>query len=401
MEDRISRVIRHYMDCGEIAGAVLMVRRDGELVYDQAFGYADIHKAVKTHRKTVFRLCSMTKPITAAAIMQLEETGRIDLNDPLSKFIPQFCHMKVCSRRVGQEAYEPDPDSPAGVKAGKEVLEQMEYVDAAREITIFDLLNHSSGLGMGPAGCAMAEQFPRTKESVQDRAARYAQIPLDFQPGTGTGYSACAAFEVLAAVVETVSGESFYGYLRDHIFTPLDMQDTSFALTKNQEERLCRLYEYTHGELTDVTDDCEDWAGMDPGRTGVDSGAAGLFGTVEDYEKFAHMLLNKGQLAGNRILQADTVERMAGKGVDCPHWLDPGTRWGLGMAVFADPDRIHRKLSPGTFGWSGAFGTHFYVDPSRNMEVVLGINRSNIGGSGSHVSFAVEEGVHEMFCCLT
>lgn len=398
MEKKVEDVLKHFVDNGEIAGAVIMVRKAGEIVEDFAYGYGDLEKKTPVNKKTMFRMASMTKPITATAVMQLVEKGKIDLYDEVKKYIPEFADMKVCKEKLGMEVYVPDPDSPTGQSAKNEVIQSMEYVPAERDITIFDLLNHSSGLGMGPIGDTLAERVNDPDDTLLERAVKYASLPLDFQPGTASGYSAVVAFEVLAAIVELVSGENYDDYLKKHIFAPLGIEDITYRINEEQKTRIPRLYEYTEDkELVDVTDTSVCWKEVNPEICKYHSGAAGIVGTVEEYEKIAHMFLNRGELNGQQILLPETVEMMAGKGISHDSSMIPGIFWGLGMSVMDEPSRINSSREKGSFGWSGAFGTHFYVDPVHDLEVVLGANRSNIGGAGSYVSFAVEDAVKEMF----
>lgn len=375
-----------------------MVRKEGQLVCQYTVGYEDIPNKKPVTLDTMFRLASMSKPVTAIAVMQLVEQGKIGLYDPISRYIPEFSGQKVCEKNLLPMTYAPDANSPTGQKAMKEEIEHMTYIPAQRDITVFDLLTHSSGLAMGPVGNTLSEAYLGQPDTLLSRAKKYATLPLDFQPGTFSGYSAMAAFEVLGCLVEMISGLAFEEYLKKNLFLPLGATDLAFTLTSDQLARVPRLYEYTEqGTLMDVTDDSHGWDGMDPTKYGYHSGAGGLFGTVRSYERIAHMLLNKGQLDGVRVLKEETVEEMAGKGIS--HDLEPfaGCFWGLGMMVFGEKKKTGRSLSRGTFGWSGAFGTHFYMDPDNQLEMVLGINRSNIGGAGSYVSFAVEEAIYQTY----
>lgn len=392
MLNKAEMILKDFVDKREIAGAALLIRKKGELITEFAYGYTDLEEKTPVDRNTMFRLASMTKPITAIAVMQLVESGQIHLYDEIKKYIPEFTAMKVCKNKLGEEVYQPDPTSPSGKRVGREKLEEMIYVPEKRPVTIFDILNHSSGLGMGPVGNTMAEDMMRPQDTLQERAVKYAQLPLDFQPGEGCGYSALVGFEVLAAIVERVSGTSFDEYLKERIFVPLGINDIIFEPNEEQKNRMSRLYEYTGTDLVDVTEQNVFWKLLDPDFSSYHSGAAGLIGTVEEYEKIAHMFLNKGVLEGNRILRQESVEQMAGYGISHQSIALPGYFWGLGVSV-ADQKCLR---SPGSFGWSGAFGTHFYVDPMQEMDLVLGVNRSNIGGADSYVSHAVEAAVSEM-----
>ena len=397
-ENKLLSMLQGYIDSHEIAGAVVMVRKKGELMCEGALGWADIENRIPVKMDTIFRLASMSKPVTGIAVMQLVEQGKAALTDPITRFFPEYASMKVCEKDLMPLYYSPDANSPTGKEALKEQVEAMTFVPAYRDVTVFDLLTHSSGLGTGPVGNALMAKFPSPVKGLQERCRMMAQLPLDFQPGKANGYSGLAAMELLGGMVERVSGMAFEAYLRKNLFDPLEIRDMGFFLTPEQEKRASRLYEYTEaGTLADVTDTDGGWKAMNASCTGFVSGAAGLLGTVPGYERIAHMLLNKGELDGVRILKPETVEAMAGKDIAAKHVPSPGNIWGLSMMVFQDREENKRFLTPGTYGWSGAFGTHFYMDPANDLEMVLGVNRSNIGGAGSYVSIAAEKAIFESY----
>ena len=397
-KDFMQETLEKYIENQEIAGAVIKVRKDGKLVYDGSFGYADIEKKIPVNDRTIFRLASMSKPVTAIAVLQLIESGKIGLYEEVKKYLPEYTRMKVCAEKLNPADYEPDPDNPTNAGVDDAVRKNMKYVPSDRDLTIFDLLNHSSGLGMGPIGCSILEEVKERNDSIRDRARKYAALPLDFQPGTASGYSAVANFEVLAAVIEAASGEDFYDYLKKHMFEPMNITDLTFDPDEDQLRRMSRLYEYVEDDhLVDVTDTDPIWLRMDPVITHYYSAAAGLLGSIEEYEKIAHMLLNKGEFEGRQILKPESVEMMAGKGISHEARLFPPIFWGLGVSVMDMPEVLHSSRAKGSFGWSGAYGTHMVVDPSNNLEFVLGVNRSNIGGAGSYVSFACEDAVKAMY----
>ena len=389
-------VLQKYVSDNEIAGAVLLIRKDGQLVYDKAFGYADIRNKTSVTKKTMFRLASMTKPITAIAVMQLVEMGKIGLYQGVETYLPRFAGQKCCKENLLSAQYQPDPNNPLGDV--REFL-NVPLVPAQRPITVFDLLNHSSGLGMGTVGCTLAQKVARYGQTIQQRAEAYAQIPLDFQPGTASGYSSVVAFEVLAAIIEAVSGEDFEGYLENHIFKPMGITDITFRPNLEQQARIPRLYKYQQetGTLADVTQSDKHWERMNTLVTDYCSASTGLYGTVEDYEKIVQMLLDRGTFHGVRILKPETVDMMAGKGISHNSRTNPGVYWGLSMYVMEDPKYKDSGRTVGSYGWSGAFGTHFFIDPKNNLEMVLGVNRSNIGGAASAVALAMEHAIKEAF----
>lgn len=395
--NKIEMLLREYVDRHEIAGATVLIRKDEKIVEDFSYGYADLEKKIPIGKTTMFRMASMTKPIIAIAVMQLIEQGKIGLYIPIKELFPVFSKIKVCKERIGDEVYVPDPNSPSGRKVDYSIIDNMQYVEAERDITIFHLLNHSSGLGMGPVGNTLIEKIIKPNDTLEERAVKYANIPLDFQPGEGSGYSGVAAFEILAAVVEKISGERLQEYLTNHIFKPMKIEDITYELTEEQKRRMPQLYEYREEKLWDVSLTDSSWKEMNPMLNAYQSGSAGIVGSIEEYEKIAHMLLNQGNLNGVQILKPETVKMMAGEGISHDSVMRPGSYWGLGVNVKNPLPGAKTGRTKGSFGWSGAYGTHFFVDPQNKLELVLGVNRSNIGGAGSYVSLALEKVVKEIF----
>lgn len=397
--EKITELMDHYVRNNEIAGAAVCVQRDGREIYRKSFGMADRENRIPVTERTVFRLASMTKPIIAIAVMKLAEADKLRLEDRLSDYIPAYRSRKVVKEPVDMmKFYNPDPDHPLG-PAALEELKRAELVDAKREVTIYDCLSHSSGVGMGPVSGAWLEKHIRAEIPLAERVELYAQAPGDFQPGEASGYSAVAAFDSLGRVIEIVSGMDLNTFLRKEIFEPLGIRDITYLPDLEQQGRLCRLYEYEEKtrELTDVSDVPSDLQLVDPRLYGYFSGGAGLFGTLEDYCKIAQLLVNRGSCGGVRILKEDTVDKMAGKGIPHDKVISPGMFWGLGMAVFNDPQKAGRGLTPGSYGWSGAYGTHFYIDPCSRLTTVLMVNRSNCGGAGSYISLALEQAVYDSY----
>lgn len=224
----------------------------------------------------------MSKPITGIAVMQLAEQNRLSVHDPVRKFIPAFAQLRVCKNSRGNKLYVPDPNRPAGETTAQELLARMEYEPAQSDITVLQLLSHCSGLGMGPVGNAYLDRLAAPEDTILQRAEKYARLPLDFQPGAGSGYSGRAAFEVLAAIVEIVSGQAFSEYLDRCLFRPLGIRELGFVFTPEQQSRIPRLYQYENGGLTDVSDTDISWRQMDPLYF---SGSAGMLDSMEEYEK--------------------------------------------------------------------------------------------------------------------
>ena len=269
----------------------------------------------------------------------------------------------------------------------------MKTIPSKRDITIRDLLSHSSGLEQGIGGYATMLRDKTVRTTNAEQAEKYAKQPLDFEPGTGTGYSPIAGFDVLISVIESASGEKADDYFRNHIFLPLDMNNSTFHPTQKEKENLVQIYKKSGKSLKNVTGKKADMKSFFTIAEGSDyvSGSGGLYSTAEDYEHFAQMLLDSGVYNGKRILSEESVKLMQTEAPKKHLEPEPGFVWGLGVKIRQDPIKGKTPATEGTFGWSGAYGTHFFVSPKDNMECVFMTNVSNIGGSSSKVSQKVEE----------
>lgn len=329
---RIGQMIDRRIAAADIPGAVTLVARNGRIVHFEARGVMDIDSKKPMPKDAIFSLASLTKPITAAAIVMLVEEGRLRLTDPVSQYIPALKDLKVA-------------------------VTPSQTVPASRAITIRDLLTHTSGV-VSPA------QIPtETTATLANFLPRFAAEPLEFQPGTRWRYSNTVAFDTLARVVEVVSGTTYDRFLRERIFEPLGMRNTAHALDATQKERLATRYDTTPGGLQKV---------QRPETRAYFGGGWGLNSTAEDYFRFAQMLLNKGEADGKRLLSPRAVELMAS--IQVPDTLpgrQPGESWGLGVRVISDAAARNTWLSNGSFGWTGASGTHFWVDPKENLVAIL------------------------------
>ncbi len=283
----------------------------------------------------VFRIMSMTKPVVAFAVLMMVEEGKVRLNDPISRFIPGLGDFSVAA-----------PSIPVSVAA-------------SRDPTVEDLLTHTSGLmSGGPSGEVQIEIGPR--ESLADVLPRLSDAPLDFDPGTRWAYSAQFGFDVLAHIVEITSGLPFDRFARERIFEPLDMDDTYFYPVSGHP-RLTTLYRSEDSALTEIPD-------MAFMNGAYFSGGGGLFSTAQDYLQFALVLLNDGELGHVRLLGRRTAELMHAAFVpDTLPGRSPGEGYGLGVRVVTDPIARNTFLSKGSFGWSGAFNTHFFIDPEERI----------------------------------
>lgn len=382
----------------EVAGAVVIVRKKGKVVCDIHYGYADIKNKILIKKDTILRLASMTKPIMAIAIMLLEEEGKLSIEDPITKYLPKFADMKVADRSVGfNEYYEADPNNPAMPRVRGEIFKKIGNVPCKRLITIRDILCHSSGMGQGPYSMGFYEKLQKPGQTLDERVNIIAGLPLDFQPGEYTGYSAEVAYEVLGKIIEIVSKMNLDTFVKEKICQPLGITDMAFEMSETQKLRIARLYESTADEMKDVTDTESFWQLISPLENGHYSGSAGLLGTVEGYDKIVQMLASEGEVDKKRFLKAETIRKMRTEGTKKNLEMAPGMVWGLGMAISKEPQKMNRKVGRGTYGWSGAYGTHFYIDTENEITVVLGVNCSNIGGADSKFSKKLERIVYKEF----
>lgn len=392
----IQRTIDAYIQNQELAGGALLVRRDEEVLYENTFGYSNIAARQTIARDSLYRLMSMTKPITAVAVMQLAEQGKIELDAPLNHYLHGFTAMRVVDDK--RYAYHEGMNALSllpGLLTFR--LKAPRTVPAERDITIRDLLCHASGLEQGIYGLISMKLDKSKRESLAALEQKYSTMPLDFQPGKGGGYSPLAGFDLLARVVEVVSGLPFDAYLQQNLFDPLGMQDTAFRLDDAQTARLVHVYKREKNRLKDVTDTAEDMDSLLKRGENYTAGCGGLFSTLHDYDRFAHMLLSGGEVDGVRVLQPETVRLMGQQGSPDYPDPDPGCAWGLGMKIRKDPQKAKSACTAGTFGWSGAFGTHFFVSPKDHLSAVWMMNRSDIDGAGSYISKKIEELVFGCF----
>ena len=392
----IQRTIDAYIQNQELAGGALLVRRDEEVLYENTFGYSNIAARQTIARDSLYRLMSMTKPITAVAVMQLAEQGKIELDAPLNRYLHGFTAMRVVDDK--RYAYHEGMNALSllpGLLTFR--LKAPRTVPAERDITIRDLLCHASGLEQGIYGLISMKLDKSKRESLAALEQKYSTMPLDFQPGKGGGYSPLAGFDMLARVVEVVSGLPFDAYLQQNLFDPLGMQDTAFRLDDAQTARLVHVYKREKNRLQDVTDTAEDMDSLLKRGENYTAGCGGLFSTLHDYDRFALMLLSGGEVDGVRVLQPETVRLMGQPGSPAYPDPDPGCAWGLGMKIRKDPQKAKSACTADTFGWSGAFGTHFFVSPKDHLSAVWMMNRSDIDGAGSYISKKIEELVFGCF----
>jgi CubicO group peptidase (beta-lactamase class C family) len=356
---RIHSLIDRRIESRDIAGAVTLVARNGKIVHFDAQGLMDIETNKPMTKDTIFRIASMTKPVVGVAIMMMIEEGKIRLGDRVSRYIPEFKDLKVAVTQ-----------GPVGGRGAPPP--RFYTVPAEREITIRDLLTHTSGLVSGTISTAEAGKIQRTPgDSLADYIPQLAQVPLEFQPGTRWAYSPGAGFDTLGRIVEIASGQKIDQFLRQRIFEPLGMKDTTFNLSDAQRTRAATLYQKNGNALQKAAD-------QRVAQTSYFSGSGGLSSTAEDYAKFAQMLVNGGQLNGKRLLSPRSIELMGSPfASDTLPGRQRGEAWGLSVRVITDNTARNIMLSNGSFGWQGAFGTHFWVDPKEKLVGLLMVQTSN------------------------
>lgn len=362
---RIGEMMKRHIDAGHIQGGVTAVARRGKVAHFEAHGLMDIEAKRPMTKDAIFRMASSSKPVTGVAIMMLVEEGKVRLSDPVYNFIPEFKGIKVAVPKGGTAAA--DAAQSSGQSSG---TPEYDTVPASREITIKDLLTHTSGLVSGGLSSAKAREIPRDPNTtLADYIPKLGAVPLDFQPGTKWRYSPGAGIDTLGRIVEIVSGQTFDQFLQVRIFEPLGMTDTFFSLPDDRQSRLTTLYRATSSGLE-----------KSPLQSGFSSkkyfsGAGGLMSTAGDYLRFEQMLLGGGQLNGKRLLSPRTVALMSTNHVgDLFGGLTAGQKgmgFGFTVSVVLDAAQAESRRSNGAFGWGGAFGTISWTDPKEQMCAVL------------------------------
>jgi CubicO group peptidase (beta-lactamase class C family) len=384
---RIGEAVQRHIAAGNVAGAVTLVARRGKIAHFEAHGVMDVDTKKPMAKDNLFRLASMSKPITGVAVMMLVEEGKVRLNDPVSRFIPEFANLnKVAVPRPG--APGPGQQGRQG-GAAPAPPPQYDLVSASRQITIADLLKHGSGLVSGGLGAADAARLaPRTPtDTLATYIPKLAAVPLDFQPGTLWRYSGGAGFDVLSRVVEVASGQTYDKFLQERLLGPLGMPDTGFFAPASKASRVVTMSERTPDGLRSV-------ARTD--STVYFSGAGGMMSTAEDYLQFAQMMLNGGELNGRRYLSPSTVALMTsnhtGDMVNGQFGRPPrGMGFGLSMQVVMDPVAADLRVSEGAYGWAGGTGVSFWVEPAEQLVSIYFVQ----GGSGGQMRGDVENAIRQ------
>ena len=371
---RVNDVIKASIAGGQITGAVTMVSRKGHIAHFEAQGLMDVEAKTPMRKDAIFRMASMSKPVTGVAILMLMEEGKLRLTDPVSRFIPEFKNPKVAILKTTSGARGAAPATPGQPPPAPEIY----TVPAERELTIRDLMTHTNGLETGGPGSREGARIsPRnTSSNLAAYVPTLGAVPLDFQPGSKWQYSALSGIETLGRIVEITSGMTFDQFLQKRMFEPLGMKDTAFFPTDDRMPRVVTLYERRPPAPLTRTD-TPAWLAT---KT-LFSGGGGLWSTAEDYMQFAQMLVNGGQLNGKRLLSPRTVDLMGSNHVgDLYTGIGQqmkGMGFGLTVEVVMDGVSANRRESNGSFGWDGAFGTHFWVDRKEQLVGLMMVQESN------------------------
>lgn len=382
--ERINGLMAETVAAGNVSGAVTLVARNGGIAHLEAHGLSDIEAEVPMRTDSIFRIASMTKPVTATAIMMLVEAGELRLDDPVSRFIPEFADPEVGILQNGGGG----GFGGFGGFGGGGGTPDFYTVPAERELTIVDLLTHTGGVMSGSVGNAGGNPlFAEREQRGLAWAEELGTVALDFQPGARWSYSGLGGFDVLARIVEIVSEQSFEDFLAERIFEPLGMEDTAFWAGERHRERL--VGNYSRGENGLVPNANPD---MLQSQTYF-SGSGGLIATAGDYARFAMALAGGGAYDGTRLLSPASVGLMTSPIIpDTLPGRSAGEGYGLGGRVVTDPAARLSLLGPGSYGWSGAYGTHFWIDPAKNLVAIMMIQGQS-GGLSTAFETAVMQAV--------
>lgn len=355
---------------GRLGGIAISVCQNGKTVFRDGFGTTVPGGGVPVTDKTIYRMASMTKPVTALMAAMLIEEGKLSPDDRIEDYLPAYAKL-----RLGKV------DENGQLQDGGEVQTKP---------TVWHLLTHSSGIGCGAVYEALRSGLPyEAKQSLDGCVSYFASLPLSFEPGTAQAYSGLAGFDILGRILEMVSGSDLETLLRTRIFEPCGMVDTTFEPSDAQWSRMIAMHDYQRGVATasPTVPGCifENIAATHH------FGGGGLISTLDDYVRFAEMLLNGGLCEDRRVASAAAIARMSTPQLSAA--VQPGyKRWGYGVRVIVGTG--YRVLPVGAWGWSGAYGTHFWVDPVNRVTAVYLKNSRFDGGSGAKTSYHFEEDVH-------
>lgn len=368
---RLHEAMQRQVDEKNLAGIVTLLMRHGKLVDLHSYGVKDLASGAPMTNDTIFRIYSMTKPVTGVAMMILYEEGKWHPTDPISKFIPEFANLRVFK----------DVDGNGGM-----ITEA-----PAHPPTMKELLTHTAGFTYGLFGATPVDKMYMSKGclgagTLQIMMQCFASLPLLYQPGTKWVYS--VSMDIQGYIIEKISGKPLGEFMAERIFKPLRMQDTAFFVPKEKRGRFATLYSAGPGGKLTATGEASGPKADFAAEPGAPSGGGGLTSTASDYARFAQMLLNHGELDGARILSPASVDLMTsnhlapelltGKFSIGKEVMRPGHGWGYDMAVFDDPHTADDVVGKGTFYWEGAADTWFWVDPANDL-IFVGMTQRMFG----------------------
>ena len=351
----------HNIEIQKIPGCVCLVATPGNIMYHEAFGFEDYTAKKPMAKNSMFRLASMTKPVTGVTTMTLVEKGLLSLDDKVSKFLPGFSEMYIGKMENGKA---------------------VPYKKAEKEITIKHLLSHCSGLGSGEVGNAQRKAFD-DGDTLESEMPSYSSWLLDFEPESTNAYSGHAALDLLSYICQLVSGLPYNELIYKNVLSKAETDEITFLPTEEQDSRLVKM----HGESPDglkITEgmDGKNFAGF---PRSFFAGSCSMLGTAEGYYRFASILATGGKaLSGERVLKEETVKLMrtpafGGNVVNCGF----GQYWGLSMRVIKEPQGPTAVMPVDSFGWSGAYGTHFFINPADGLTAIYMMNCSTANGAGA------------------
>ena len=371
LKKNIGKSVNDDIASGRVGGAAVKVMQDGEVLYRADFGYSDCDGKKPLEHNAIFRLASMTKPITAAAVLIQMGRGLVDLFDPIEKFIPEYADMDIGVVECGELK-----------RIGK----------AQNKVRVIHLLSHSSGIGTGEVGDAQFGKMPLSDGwELEDVVGYFSGCALAFEPYTSQLYSPVVGFDVLARIVEVTSKMKYRDFLAKEIFEPLGMTDTVCVPTEEQWQRMVCMHNYVDGKA--VTSDVGSRFIFEGYPLSYNCGGAGIASTVEDYSRFANMLLFGGRYNGVQIIPEPLVRSMSIPHL--PETVMPGADvWGLGVRVITQQPH---QIATGSYGWSGAYGTHFWIDPENRIVAIYMKNSRYDGGAGAMTAGQFERDVMSSF----
>ena len=355
--DAVSRQMEQFVEKGVVSGAVTLVASKSGIVHWEAVGKSDLASGRIMKKDDLFWIASMTKPMTAICVLMLQEEGKLSIDDPVEKHLPEFKNQWMIEQK----------------EANKLTL-----IRPKRPVTVRDLLMHTGGLG--------DVKSPRVTSTLAELAMGYAREALQFEPGSQWRYSN-AGINTLGRIVEVVSGKDFASFIQERIFDPLQMRDTTFWPTEEQSKRIAKSYKLNKetGKLDETVVYFTEGPLTDRRRTPFPAG--GLYSSAKDVARVYQMMLNGGALEGKRLLKPETVTLMTTtQSGDIKTGFVDGMSWGLGFQVVREPQGVTSALSKGTFGHGGAFATQSWGDPQKGLAYVLLIQRAGLpNGDASEI----------------